>query len=153
MLDDTHFPLVEVQVLDGHRDGDWDWLLRRFERLFERRQRYALFIDATCVNHVLSPAARRMVTDWELCNLRNTAKWNVGTSVVICSGLIRGALTAMNWFAQQPVPMHYPGKLHEGLAWCVSKLEGEYIPVPPPIRARLANDLLEASNARLRNSG
>src|SRR5688500_1898156 len=122
-IDDTDFPLVEVSFVDGHEDRDWLWLLRRFERLFAQRLRYALLIDAGAVNHSPSAQARKQITDWQNAHMESTARWSVGSSVYISSGLIRGALTAMNWFAKQPVPMDYPASLADGLDWCVMRLD------------------------------
>ena len=135
-IDDTLFPLVEVSFRDGHRDEDFSWLLRRFERLFAQQLRYALLIDATSLTQSMSPTSRKIVTDWQLANLSHTARWNVGTSVAITSGLIRGALTAMNWFVQQPVPMHYPPTVAAGVDWCVGRLESESVAVPRAVRTR-----------------
>src|SRR5687767_14017253 len=93
-IDDTDFPLVEVWFGDGHGDADWEFLLKGFEGCFASQKRYALLIDASKLTHTPSPHARRLITDWQIVNLANTARWNVGTSVYIASVLIRGALTA-----------------------------------------------------------
>lgn len=151
-IDDSLFPLVEVSVRDGHRDQDFQWLLRRFERLFAQQLRYALIIDAVSLTQSLSPTGRKLVTDWQLANLHNTARWNVGTSVVISSGLIRGALTAMNWFVHQPVPMHYPATVASAVDWCVERLASEGVAVPRSVRKRQVSYLSEPVR-RLRSSG
>jgi hypothetical protein len=158
VIDDTHFPLVEVWFHDGHEDQDWTWLLKRFERLFAQKLRYALIIDASPLSHTPSANARKEITDWQNRHMSDTARWNVGTSVYISSGLIRGALTAMNWFAKQPVPMHYPSSMTEGLDWCVALLDESSIVVPSAIRQRQMAMLTQSTittkvTPRLRNSG
>lgn len=155
-IDDTHFPLVEVSIRDGHRDQDFAWLMRRFERLFAQQLRYSLLIDASTLTQSLSPTGRKIVTDWQLANLHGTARWNVGTSVVISSGLVRGALTAMNWFVQQPVPMHYPATISAAVDWCVERLEAESIAIPKSVRKRQVSYLNEPvlkPVMRMRSSG
>jgi hypothetical protein len=151
-IDDGLFPLVEVSIRDGHRDQDFSWLMRRFERLFAQQLRYALLIDASTLSQSLSPTGRRIVTDWQRANLHQTARWNVGTSVVISSGLIRGALTAMNWFVQQPVPMNYPSSVAEAIDWCVERLETESIAIPKLVRKRQVS-YVGQKPVRLRSSG
>ena len=147
-MEDTLFPLVEVWFYDGHEDQDWAWLLARFERLFAQKLRYALVIDTSALTHTPSAQARKLITDWQNANMHNTARWNVGTSVFISSGLIRGALTAMNWFAKQPVPMNYPTSMAEGLDFCVQKLDEASVPVPSAIRQRQLALLCECSSER-----
>jgi hypothetical protein len=133
-LDDTRFPLVEVVVRDGHRDADWRWLLRSFDRLFAQKLRYALLVDARATTKPMQPLARAEITEWMKQNFTNTELWNVGTSVVMASGLIRGALTALTWFAPQTVPMNYPASYAESLDWCVMRLEENALVVPMSIR-------------------
>lgn len=135
-VDDSHFPLVEVVARDGHRDADWAWLLQRYERLFAQRLRYAHLVDARFMTKPMEPTARKLITQWMAENIKNTALWNVGTSVVMSSGIIRGALTALTWFVHQPVPMQYPATYSEALDWCVARLDAEGIVVPQAIRKR-----------------
>jgi hypothetical protein len=151
-LDDSLFPLVEVSICDGHRDQDFVWMLRRFERLFALQRRYALLIDCVGLTQSLSPTGRKIVTDWQIVNLHQTARWNVGTSVVISSGLIRGALTAMNWFVQQPVPMLYPSSVPAALDWCVERLDAEQLAIPNGVRTRQMSYLSEPPR-KLRSNG
>ena len=148
VMEDTCFPLVEVWFYDGHEDRDWSWLLHRFERLFAQQLRYAILIDTSPLTHTPSAQSRKLITDWQNANLHNTARWNVGTSVYMSSGLSRGALTAMNWFAKQPVPMNYPASMAEGLDFCVSKLDESSIPVPSTIRQRQLSLLGDGSSER-----
>jgi hypothetical protein len=148
IMSDTSFPLVEVWLLDGHEDRDWSWFLQRFERLFAQKLRYALILDTSALTHTPSAQSRKHITDWQNANMHNTARWNVGTSVYISSGLIRGALTAMNWFAKQPVPMNYPASMAEGLDFCVSKLDENSIPVPSAVRQRQVSLLAKGPSER-----
>jgi hypothetical protein len=133
-LDDTRFPLVEVVVRDGHRDADWRWLLGRFDRLFAQKLRYVLLVDARTMEKPMQPLARAEITEWMKQNHTNTELWSCGASVVMASGLIRGALTALTWFAPQKVPMNYPATYSEALDWCVTRLEESSLPVPMSIR-------------------
>jgi hypothetical protein len=135
-FDDTRFPLVEVVIRDGHRDADWRWLLGRFDRLFAQRLRYVLLVDARGTSKPMQPLARVEITEWMKHNLTNTELWSVGASVVMASGLIRGALTALTWFAPQKVPMNYPASYAESLDWCVLRLEESAMVVPAAVRTQ-----------------
>ena len=158
-VDESQFPLVEVIARDGHKDADWSWLLQRYDRLFAQQLRYAHLVDARSMTKPMDPTARKIITDWMASNINNTARWNVGTSVVMSSGLIRGALTALTWFVHQPVPMHYPASYEESLDWCVARLDGEGLIVPQAIRRRqvmLMSDLpppMSEAPRALRSSG
>jgi hypothetical protein len=142
-FDDTRFPLVEVVVRDGHRDSDWRWLLGRFDRLFAQKLRYVLLVDARSMTKPMQPLARAEISEWMTHNHTNTELWSVGASVVITSGLIRGALTALTWFAPQKVPMNYPATYAESLDWCVTRLEESALVVPGPVRTQQVSLLSE----------
>jgi hypothetical protein len=134
--EDAHFPLVEVRFGDGHEDHDWAWLLRQFQQLFTRKQPYALLLDAGSLTRPPSAQARLSIADWQKAHEQETSRCCVGSSLYIASGLIRGAFTAMNWFAPQVVSMNYPSSLAEGLDWCVARLDAASIVVPSAIRQR-----------------
>lgn len=151
-FDRTCFPLVEVRFQDGHEDRDWAWMLEQFEALFRGKQRYALLLDSSPLTHTPSALARKQIIAWQKAHTESTARWCVGASVVIASGLIRGALTAMNWFAPQPVPMSYPPTLRAGCDWCVAHLEQSEIAVPFRLRQRQVALLPDSQGASTRHA-
>jgi hypothetical protein len=147
-FDDTDFPLLEVSFGDGHADRDWEWMLHGYEERYAQRKRYALLVNAGSLSHTPSASARKLITDWQILHMENTARWCIGTSVYMSSGMIRGALTAMNWFVKQPGPMNYPASMAEGLDWCVERLDACSLLVPSTIRKRQVAMLSESSLGR-----
>jgi hypothetical protein len=136
VLDDRAFPLVEVTQFDGHDESDWIWVLAQYERLFAQQERYVLLVDASGLTQTVPPKTRKIVGDWIRANLSRCITWNVGASVLMQSGLIRGAFTALMWLARPPVPLEFPATYAAGLAWCIARLERESIYVPLSLRKR-----------------
>jgi hypothetical protein len=129
-------PLIEVVQHDGHDQSDWLWVLGQYEQLFAQRQRYALLVDASRLTQSIEPKTRRIVTDWIDRHQADSLKWNVGTSVVMHSGLIRGAFTAMMWFTRPAVPLEFPATYAEALDWSVARLDDASLTVPFALRRR-----------------
>ncbi len=122
-FDDSEFPLVRVRTPPVFDDGDFIALFRRFELNFARRERYALVLDASPVQHVPTAKQRALISAWEKDHVADTRRWNVGTALVVTSALVRGVLTALAWAVPDETPRVHVATVREAVEWCNLRLD------------------------------
>jgi len=111
--------VVQIAFRDG-KEERFTWLLRQFEGLFARGQRYVVFMDTTALSTIPSAATRHTIGNWQNAHKEQTKKLCVGTAILISSRLVRGALTAMNWVHEPVIKQYYPNTRREALDWCIT---------------------------------
>jgi hypothetical protein len=113
------WPVVRIMLEDG-KDDRFIWLLRQFEGLFARRQRYLFLMDTTTLTTIPAGPMRHIIGKWQNEHEEETKTWCVGATICISSRLVRGALTAMNWVHEPVLKQHYPTTRREALDWCIA---------------------------------
>ena len=121
-FDDSLFPLVVVRTPAQFEDADFAALFHRFEKNFQRGERYALLLDTTPVTTVPTAKQRAIISTWEKAHFDETRRWNVGTALVVTSALVRGVLTALAWIVPDETPRVHVGTEREGVEWCTKRL-------------------------------
>lgn len=106
-LDVSRFPVVVLSLRGPLGPVDATAMTKALdEQVFQRRSRYRLLIDAT---HAEVPSAdvRKHFVEFSSKNSDFTKRYCEGEAYVMPSALVRGALTAVMWFA----PFQYPHKV------------------------------------------
>jgi hypothetical protein len=116
---DVTWPVVRITFRDG-KDDRFLWLLRQFEGLFLRQQRYVLLMDTIALTTIPAAATRHFIGRWQNEHKEQTKTWCAGAAICISSRLVRGALTAMNWVHEPVIKQHYPSTRREALDWCIA---------------------------------
>lgn len=110
-------------------------MFEQWQRLLDRRQTFIAITDTRAIQERGSPKQRALIADWTRSIAPMVSRYSKGHAVVVQNGLIRGALTAINWLHKTPVPEAYFTQLGDAVDWCIERLETEKIPVSPSLRA------------------
>lgn len=88
-----------VTTLSGElTDADIEAYCADFEQsVLARRRRFASLVNTTRMTAAPTARQRKALADWQTATQEIGNLYNVGIAMVLSSGLIRGALTAMNW--------------------------------------------------------
>jgi hypothetical protein len=140
-IDDRAWPLVITTSPPAPGPESIDTLVAYFDVCFQRRERFALVTDSRQVVTMPDAIWRKRLADWmnEPTFRQRSARYNVGSAVVLTSGPVRATLTAVTWLWKPPTPQHYCSSMDDAVAWCVGKLEAAGIAINAPIRALQAS--------------
>lgn len=107
-------------------------MIELVERLYAKKERYALITDTRPVTAIPGARERRMLGEWlsQPDQIENQRLWNVGSSTIMSNTLIRGGLQALYWLWTPPNPQHAARDLPEAFAFCVSKLTDARVRLP-----------------------
>jgi hypothetical protein len=128
---DEYFPLL-VGMSPRHMDeASVQSLIDGFEEYFRRGERYA-FIAHTTGFDVPGARERKRLAEWsnspEVRKL--SSKLCVGSAVVVPNTLTRGALTAILWLWNPPLPLTSVATLELGCEWCFDRLDATGLVLP-----------------------
>lgn len=137
---ESAWPVVQITFTDAGGDEHFIWVLRQFERLFARRERYLFLLDATKATKIPSAGARHTIGQWQNDHQADSKRWCAGGVILVSSALVRGAVTAMSWVHKPPVKQHFPATRREGVEWCIKTAEEAGLTV-----SAAARDLLQAA--------
>lgn len=114
----------------------------------ERRRKTVVVIDAS-LGLRPTPTQRKMQADWINEHRELLAATCLGIAFVIPSPLVRGALTAIFWIAQLPIPHTVHGTLASAIDWAAARLAAVDVDLPAPLRVHGAAALaVEVAAAR-----
>ncbi len=120
---ESTWPVVQIAFADATSDDHFFWVLKQFEGLFARRDRYVFLLDATKATKIPSASARHMIGKWQNDHQADSKRWCAGGVILVSSALVRGVVTAMSWVHQPPVKQHFPATRKEGVEWCIKTAE------------------------------
>lgn len=118
----AHAPLIYVRVHGEVRESDVAVAAAVFDRVFANAQTFTSFADIRDLRGIPGAAERKAIADWMRRIEPQMRRHCVGAGNLIRSSVVRGAMTAIYWLFEPPVPQHYPATLDEGLDWCVQRL-------------------------------
>jgi hypothetical protein len=121
--EEAAWPVIQIAFTDAKNDEHFIWVLRQFEGLFTRREKYLFLIDATKATKIPSAGARHAIGKWQNDHQTDSKRWCAGGVILVSSALVRGAVTAMSWVHKPPVPQHFPPTRKEGVEWCIKTAE------------------------------
>ena len=120
---ETAWPVVQITFTDAGSDDHFIWVLKQFEGLFARRERYVFLIDGSKATKAPLAAARTAIGKWQNDHEEDSKRWCAGGVILVSSALLRGAMTAMSWVHRSPVKQHFPPTWREGAEWCIKTAE------------------------------
>jgi len=118
-----------------------------------RGKRTIVVIDASMG---MRPTAtqRKLQADWINDHAALLGASCLGIAFVIPSPLVRGALTAIFWVAQMPIPHTVHGTLSQAVGWATARLDEFGVELPAKLRKHGAAALaLEVAEARTQTVG
>ena len=129
-FDESTWPVVIMRCApvlskDSARD-----VIDGVERLLSRRDRYALIIDTTPVKAMPDAAWRKAITDWanDPETYRKSAKYGLGTALIMLSPMVRGIFTAISWIVKHPTPQYAAADMADAVSWCCEQLVRAGVP-------------------------
>ncbi len=129
-------------------DAVLDRVFEAFERVFERRAKFACIIDLSEASVLPGARERRRVADWLERIAARQKLYNLGSAHVIRSVAVRGALTAVHWMFRPPTPQAYFAEPHEAFDWCVERLRAEGVAISPESMALRGGLVAESTSDR-----
>ncbi len=118
----SRWPLVLVTFPDAQAsDDDVRQFIDDQRAMLHRKQLHGVVTDARHAR-VISPHQRRMMADWLTEAERLNRQYTVAMAVVSDSALVRGAMTAVTWMKEPPVPMKPFATLREGSEYVLEAL-------------------------------
>jgi hypothetical protein len=124
---ESAWPVVLVDCPERLSRETVTTLADAFDRIFDRREKFAVMVDTSRVRHVPDAPWRKAMAEWmnDEAFKAKQSRYNVGSANVLRSAPMRGALTALNWLWKPPTPQGYPADLLEAVDWCIARL-GEH---------------------------
>ena len=110
---------------------------------FDEVAKYFVVIDARSLERP-SPAVRKIQAEWIKQHREYFARTCLGMAFVVRSKLVRGALTAIFWVVDSPVPYTVHASLQDALDHAAQACAGAGIDVPVQVRRRGA-EIIEAA--------
>ncbi|MFO0709536.1 MAG: hypothetical protein U0353_06835 [Sandaracinus sp.] len=133
------WPLLILVTEGSLVRGELDALEREVDALYARKERFATLVETSQVLTMPDAATRKRLADWQNETRAEIARYNVITATVVSSAVVRGTMTAMNWFFRPPNRQVAVASFDEGLEACVDALRAEGLRLPASLtRAREA---------------
>ncbi len=131
------WPVVVYTISDNSTDDEWIAMFTHYTACYRRAVRFCPITDATPVTKVISASTRHMIAKLAKEHETQSKRWILESTVVVRNGVIRGAMTAINWLAPPAYPIAFVATLPEAFAHAVASLERDGRDVPAAVR-RLA---------------
>lgn len=104
MLNLDQWPLVRLEYPENVADEHMTQIGTELEAVLARGERFSMVIDGSRTMS-LTPKQRRLIVD-TIDRLSNDMKrLCVGQALVVKSAMARGAVTALMWLREPPVPL------------------------------------------------
>lgn len=138
------FPLLVTVGPKRWDPGEIEQMTQGFERYFQRGARYAtLFVSPKDADPV-GAKERKLIVDY--ANNPRVKEFSqklcVASAVVIENTLMRGTLTAIQWFWTPAAPFKAVANVEAGVDYCLDEIEKAKLPLPRS-RAALRLELLK----------
>lgn len=137
---DAYWPIIVMTLTDGMGYDAYNALFKDYERIMQSAvSRAAASSERAGMNITLSdlsdvrsrPDARTRALaaqksqEWQPLMRR----FSLGDVRVVTSSLVRGAMTAVSWIYQHPLPLKYAASFPDGVDWCVQQLDLAGVPL------------------------
>lgn len=134
-VDASYWPLLIVVVPDQLDAASVADLIRRVDKLHERKEHFATLVDTTAVKTLPRASERQALAEWQNRTIEVIRRYNVITATVIENSLVRGAMTAMNWVFRPPNEQVAVATFREGLTICCDRLRAADVPLGVALEA------------------
>jgi hypothetical protein len=141
IFDEGAWPLVYVRYpSNGLNDDGIEVFIERILSYLGRRQAFACLIDCRGMTMAHTANQRRRIAEWLAePELQRLSPHAIAIAVLFRSGLIRGALTAVNWIKPPPAPVKPFGSVADSAPWLRERFSEESIHVTPLMEDLLAS--------------
>lgn len=138
-IDESDFPLVVVTFPDGPAsDDDIQGYIDGLEAIQSRGQRFFQLIDARSVDAPLTASQLNRFIRWaESASARMSARMRIGDGVVVVSPFVKGAMTAVFFFARPVAPTRTFTAIKDAARFAEQRFREEGIQLPDPVVRRL----------------
>ncbi|MFO0692687.1 MAG: hypothetical protein U0230_03965 [Polyangiales bacterium] len=126
-----HWPLLITIMPATFGPPDVDRYIAEIDALYKRRERFASFVDTTGLASLPGANERKRLAEWQNETIDLIGRYNVVTTTVVASPLMRGALTAMNWLFRPPNEQVAVASASEGFAICIDRMRKNGLPITP----------------------
>lgn len=153
ILGSSAWPILSM-VCPQRIDARWiEEVQADFRDVFVRERRFALVTDTAAIQSVPGARERKLLGEWANRpeQLALQKQFNVGSSTIITSPLIRGMLQALYWIWTPATPQHVSGGFDESWTWCLQALDARGVTLPAPAHELRAKAEQEMRSARAAN--
>src|SRR5262249_48964677 len=121
LYDSSRFPLIVTEWPDGDVDDESldAWMKRSKEDWSKGRQ---IVLHVGIHPTVMTAVQRKRVSEFTKENPAGLAEAVIAAAIVSDSAVVRGLITAINWFAPPPFPQRIFAHRSEAEAWLRNKL-------------------------------
>lgn len=132
---DVLFPVVMLEVRDGATTTELRAMFAVLRAAGKRGKRHVTMTDSSTVKSMPDATVRRFVAEQQAEVEALYGHLVIGSAVVVGSGVVRGALTAINWIKPTKVPQVFTTSRMDALVQCIAWLEQEAVTIPADVRA------------------
>jgi hypothetical protein len=131
---DALFPVIYLQVRDNASVDELRAMFDVLRAAGKRGTRHVTMTDSSTVKAMPDATIRRYVAEQQAEVEGLYGHLVIGSAVVVSAGIVRGALTAINWIKPTKVPQVFTTTRVDAVVQCIRWLEGERIAIPSPLR-------------------
>lgn len=137
---DAYWPIIVMTLTDAMDYDAYAKLFADYERIMKSAvTRASAGTDRSGMNITLSdlsvvrsrPDAKTRALAAQKSQLWQPLmqRYSLGDVRVVTSALVRGAMTAVSWIYQHPLPLKYCATFPDGVNWCVEQLDLAGVPL------------------------
>ena len=131
---DALFPVIYLEVRDGASIDELRGMFDVLRAAGKRGMRHVTLTDSSTVKAMPDATVRRFVAEQQSEVEALYGHLVIGSAVVVSSGIVRGALTAINWLKPTKVPQVFTTTRVDATIQCIRWLESERIVIPSALR-------------------
>ncbi len=117
------WPFVYMRLEGELTASDVHEMRAAYDRVFARGESFVSLSDIRHVLGVPGAVERKLVADWMRDIEPEMQAHCLGSSNLMRSSLVRGALTAIYWVFTPPVPQQHPARVADSVTWCLARLD------------------------------
>jgi hypothetical protein len=135
-FDESYWPLVIATMSPEFDLAEVEALRTGFERVFKRREMYAVIVDTRPVTSIPDAKCRQALGEWLRDPAVNatTVRYNAAAGTIVASQVQRLMFTAVTWVWKSPSPHIAVTTMREAVEFCCEKLERAGVPLGGPLR-------------------
>lgn len=142
-----HWPFVMSELPSRLDEAGLERFMAIHDGLLARQQPYVTLTDCTAIAEIPNAAVRRRIGEWNKKIEADIRRYNIATAIVISNGLVRGALTALQWLAPPPQPTEVVARPYEGARFLLQQMQRHGMAVTPGLRDYVASLAPEGASA------
>ncbi len=137
------WPVVVLRIETGVTLADIEPIFERYEKeVFARKEPFVSMTDLRGISSVPDASFRTRMGEWSREGDAAMRAFSIGNVTIFSSKLIRGAVTAIFWVYQPPIPQAVAGEWGEGVDWCVQALADRDVDITHMSKLALRRDPL-----------